>query len=108
MRLETLSSGPESAGDTQQEAEEEEAPETLYAVLVTIRSFLKFLSSHVVSTSTIACECPRSRYDLIADTSLRRHLPRPLHDSVRLRGGFRRRRRGIDILYTCATRGVSY
>lgn len=32
-------------------------PETLFSVLVSIRSFLKFLNSHVVSSSTIACIC---------------------------------------------------
>lgn len=29
----------------------------MYGVLVSIKSFLKFLNSHVVSTTTIACEC---------------------------------------------------
>ncbi|KAG6337104.1 hypothetical protein ID866_1978 [Astraeus odoratus] len=32
-------------------------PETLFSVLVSVRSFLKFLNSHVVSTTTIACIC---------------------------------------------------
>ncbi|KAH7873213.1 checkpoint protein Hus1/Mec3 [Lentinula edodes] len=32
-------------------------PEHLFSVLVSVRSFLKFLSSHVVSTTTIACIC---------------------------------------------------
>ncbi|KAJ3717088.1 checkpoint protein Hus1/Mec3 [Lentinula raphanica] len=32
-------------------------PEHLFSVLVSVRSFLKFLSSHVVSTTTIACVC---------------------------------------------------
>ncbi|KAF8921257.1 checkpoint protein Hus1/Mec3 [Mucidula mucida] len=32
-------------------------PEQLFTVLVSIRSFIKFLNSHVVSTTTIACIC---------------------------------------------------
>ncbi|GAW10416.1 cell cycle checkpoint [Lentinula edodes] len=32
-------------------------PEHLFSVLVSVKSFLKFLSSHVVSTTTIACIC---------------------------------------------------
>ncbi|KAG0701223.1 cell cycle checkpoint [Suillus ampliporus] len=32
-------------------------PEKMFSVLVSIRSFLKFLNSHVVSTTTIACLC---------------------------------------------------
>jgi len=32
-------------------------PEQMFSVLVSIRSFLKFLNSHVVSTTTIACIC---------------------------------------------------
>ncbi|KIK60204.1 hypothetical protein GYMLUDRAFT_168427 [Collybiopsis luxurians FD-317 M1] len=32
-------------------------PENLFSVLVSIKSFVKFLSSHVVSTTTIACIC---------------------------------------------------
>ncbi|KAJ4482252.1 checkpoint protein Hus1/Mec3 [Lentinula aciculospora] len=32
-------------------------PEQLFSVLVSVKSFLKFLSSHVVSTTTIACVC---------------------------------------------------
>ncbi|KAF8827750.1 hypothetical protein HHX47_DHR4000195 [Lentinula edodes] len=31
-------------------------PEHLFSVLVSVKSFLKFLSSHVVSTTTIACD----------------------------------------------------
>ncbi|KAH0585690.1 Checkpoint protein hus1 [Termitomyces sp. J132] len=40
-----------------EEPEESRDPEELYSVLVSIRSFLKFLNSHVVSTTTIACIC---------------------------------------------------
>ncbi|RDB25543.1 Checkpoint protein hus1 [Hypsizygus marmoreus] len=32
-------------------------PDQLFTVLVSLRSFLKFLNSHVVSTTTIACIC---------------------------------------------------
>ncbi|EDR03995.1 uncharacterized protein LACBIDRAFT_252775 [Laccaria bicolor S238N-H82] len=37
--------------------EEARNPEELFTVLVSVRSFLKFLNSHVVSTTTIACIC---------------------------------------------------
>ncbi|KAF9072540.1 checkpoint protein Hus1/Mec3 [Rhodocollybia butyracea] len=32
-------------------------PEDMFSVLVSVKSFIKFLSSHVVSTTTIACVC---------------------------------------------------
>lgn len=35
-------------------------PDKMFTVLVSIRSFLKFLNSHVVSTTTIACAFARS------------------------------------------------
>ncbi|KAG6901958.1 hypothetical protein C0995_006187 [Termitomyces sp. Mi166 len=41
----------------QEEHEEARDPNELFSVLVSIRSFLKFLNSHVVSTTTIACIC---------------------------------------------------
>jgi HUS1 checkpoint protein len=45
-------------------------PEELFAVLVSVRSFLKFLNCHVVSTTTIACsyfypDCTLQNYNLI-------------------------------------------
>ncbi|KAG6917856.1 hypothetical protein DXG01_000761 [Tephrocybe rancida] len=40
-----------------EEPDESRDPDQLFSVLVSIRSFLKFLSSHVVSTTTIACIC---------------------------------------------------
>jgi HUS1 checkpoint protein len=39
-------------------ASPEPDPEKLFTVLVSTRSFLKFLNSHVVSTTTIACVYP--------------------------------------------------
>ncbi|KAG6372264.1 cell cycle checkpoint [Boletus reticuloceps] len=39
------------------EVAENPDPEKLFSVHVSIRSFIKFLNSHVVSTSTIACIC---------------------------------------------------
>jgi len=36
---------------------EEPDPAQLFGVLLSVRSFLKFLSAHVVSTTTIACIC---------------------------------------------------
>jgi HUS1 checkpoint protein len=37
------------------DAEDTPDPEQLFTVLVSVRSFLKFLNCHVVSTTTIAC-----------------------------------------------------
>lgn len=39
------------------EPDEPRDPTRMYGVLVSIKSFLKFLNSHVVSTTTIACLC---------------------------------------------------
>ncbi|KAF5342544.1 hypothetical protein D9611_001220 [Ephemerocybe angulata] len=39
------------------EDEGEKDPEKLHSVVISIKSFLKFLNSHVVSTTTIACIC---------------------------------------------------
>lgn len=36
-------------------------PEDLFSVLVSVKSFIKFLSSHVISTTTIACAFPNSQ-----------------------------------------------
>ncbi|KII84360.1 hypothetical protein PLICRDRAFT_46253 [Plicaturopsis crispa FD-325 SS-3] len=38
---------------------EDKDPEELSSVLISIRSFLKFLNSHVVSTTTMACICEK-------------------------------------------------
>ncbi len=38
------------------EPDEPRDPTRMYGVLVSIKSFLKFLNSHVVSTTTIACK----------------------------------------------------
>lgn len=35
--------------------------EEMFGVLISVKSFLQFLNSHVVSTTTIACECPNFR-----------------------------------------------
>lgn len=40
------------------EVAENPDPEKLFSVHVSIRSFIKFLNSHVVSTTTIACTWP--------------------------------------------------
>jgi HUS1 checkpoint protein len=49
------------SGGLSQEVAEDQAekpgPDHLFTVLVSIRSFLKFLNSYVVSTTTIACVC---------------------------------------------------
>ncbi|KAH7928104.1 cell cycle checkpoint [Leucogyrophana mollusca] len=44
-------------GGNSHDALEKPDPEKMFSVLVSIRSFLKFLNSHVVSTTTIACIC---------------------------------------------------
>ncbi|KAF9522845.1 checkpoint protein Hus1/Mec3 [Crepidotus variabilis] len=44
----------ENENDPDREAQD---PEALHSVLLSTRSFLKFLNSHVVSTTTIACVC---------------------------------------------------
>jgi len=43
--------------DDADNSHEKPDPDHLFTVLVSIRSFLKFLNSHVVSTTTIACIC---------------------------------------------------
>ncbi|KAH7912827.1 cell cycle checkpoint [Hygrophoropsis aurantiaca] len=47
----------EGEGDEIQDAVDKPDPDKMFSVLVSIRSFLKFLNSHVVSTTTIACIC---------------------------------------------------
>lgn len=42
---------------TPKDPEDAPGPNQLFTVVVSIRSFLKFLNSHVVSTTTIACIC---------------------------------------------------
>jgi len=77
-------------------------PDHLFAVVISIRSFLKFLNSHVVSTTTIACwfiPCLCDRNDLLI-VFLFRHMSKSLHDPLRL---YRRRRRrgwGVNVLYS--------
>ncbi|TFK32501.1 checkpoint protein Hus1/Mec3 [Crucibulum laeve] len=43
--------------DSTDEKEEPPDPNHFFSVFVSVRSFLKFLNSHVVSTTTIACIC---------------------------------------------------
>ncbi|KAJ2934071.1 hypothetical protein H1R20_g3023, partial [Candolleomyces eurysporus] len=43
-------------GKQEDDPEHERDPDKLFTVIVSIKSFLKFLNSHVVSTTTIACE----------------------------------------------------
>lgn len=65
-------------------------PAHMYGVLVSLRSLLKFLSSHVVSTTTIACELVSAPHFPLNQLHLfHRYLPKPLHDPLRLhrRGG---------------------
>ena len=59
-----LTRGPRAAHDPSTQAPDDadaRDPDALYGVLVSMRSLQKFLSSHVVSTTTIACESPRLR-----------------------------------------------
>ncbi|KAF7299031.1 Checkpoint protein [Mycena indigotica] len=46
-----------AAGASQEPDPETNDPDQLFSVLVSTRSFFKFLNSHVVSTTTIACIC---------------------------------------------------
>ncbi|EAU85091.2 hypothetical protein CC1G_08064 [Coprinopsis cinerea okayama7 len=43
--------------DMNEDDEEEKDPEQMHSVLISIRSFLKFLNVHSVSSTTIACVC---------------------------------------------------
>lgn len=46
---------PTSENTQNEEEEQEKDPEEMFNVLILLRSFLKFLNSHVISTTTIAC-----------------------------------------------------
>lgn len=60
-------------------------PDQLFSVLVSVRSFLKFLNSHVVSTTTIACLCLVDvNITLPINTYFPRHLSASLYDTLRL------------------------
>jgi len=48
---------PKTQDGNADDSDESQDPDQLFSVLVSIRSFLKFLNSHVVSTTTIACLC---------------------------------------------------
>ncbi|KAG8212922.1 cell cycle checkpoint [Butyriboletus roseoflavus] len=48
---------PDQNAPESEVAPEDPDPEKLFSVYVSIRSFIKFLNSHVVSTTTIACIC---------------------------------------------------
>ncbi|KAJ2918194.1 hypothetical protein MD484_g2233, partial [Candolleomyces efflorescens] len=47
----------EEKTDAEKEEDLERDPDKLFTVIVSVKSFLRFLNSHVVSTSTIACIC---------------------------------------------------
>lgn len=122
----------QSQANTDPDNEDDEAetdPTKLFGVLVHVRSFLKFLNSHVVSTTTIACTscftipltvshfsvymCSWLPFNvmlyvraLIRRLAFSRHMPTPLHDSLRLywRGG--RCRWGVNFLYSCSAGGL--
>ena len=69
-------------------------PEQMVGVLVSIKSFLKFLNSHVISTTTIACQSFHFDAPLcLKNSSSPRYMPESLHYPVRLhRRGCGRRR----------------
>jgi hypothetical protein len=77
-------------------------PDHLFTVLVSIRSFLKFLNSHVVSTTTIACQSFSivCHSDSMLMSHLFRHMPESLHDSLCLCRGRSGCWRGVDVLYS--------
>lgn len=49
------SQNPNAGTNTDAEVDEPD-PDQLFSVLISIKSFLKFLNSHVLSSTTIACE----------------------------------------------------
>ncbi|TFK63146.1 cell cycle checkpoint [Pluteus cervinus] len=53
----TLANFPDPTLSQEQEPEDQPDPDQLFSCLVSVRSFLKFLNSHVVSTTTIAAIC---------------------------------------------------
>ena len=93
---------PSQSQDDEDDTNEKPDPDHLFTVVVSIRSFLKFLNSHVVSTTTIACwfiPCLCDRNDLLI-VFLFRHMSKSLHDPLCL---YRRRRRrgwGVNVLYS--------
>ena len=84
-------------------------PNQMFTVLISTRSFLKFLNSHVVSTTTIACEwIPFQKYVynlfipyLNCSPFLfpYRSMSAPLSYPLCLYRRCSRRRRGVDVLY---------
>lgn len=56
------------------EVAENPDPDKLFSVHVSIRSFIKFLNSHVVSTTTIACMrsfyCPACKFPTVANLGI--------------------------------------
>ncbi|KAF5346011.1 hypothetical protein D9758_013883 [Tetrapyrgos nigripes] len=58
MTRDNLASQPQTQ-ELSQEVEKVKDPEELFSVDVSIKSFLKFLNSHVVSSTTIACICQK-------------------------------------------------
>lgn len=79
--------------EDEEDEEDLEERKKMYAVIVSIKSFLKFLGAHQVSTTTIACKLLVNLIGPSIDSPLRR-LPTSLPHSLRLhwrRGGCRRR-----------------
>lgn len=69
------SQNPNAANASDAEPEEPH-PDQLFSVLISIKSFLKFLNSHVLSSTTIACKCMQifvTRPILIATGICQRH-----------------------------------
>jgi len=46
-----------AAANQEEEPSQEKDPTTIFSVLLSVKDFMKFLNSHVVSTTTIACIC---------------------------------------------------
>lgn len=55
LNLWPLGQAPDQNAPEPEVVPENPDPEKLFSVHVSIRSFIKFLNSHVVSTTTIAC-----------------------------------------------------
>lgn len=79
----------------------------MYTVIVSIKSFLKFLNAHSVSTTTIACKIAISSTSRVANCIIRR-LSTPLSHPLCLHRRCGGCRRGLDLLCSCCHRRVDW
>ena len=86
--------------DDDDDANDKPDPDQLFTVIVSIRSFLKFLNSHVVSTTTIACAWVPTNLKSSLILSYCRYMSKSLYDPLCVYWRRSRCWRGIDLLYT--------